>query len=257
MSDFMMRDQAPLSEGIWRVVDEMVATVVSKSLVARRLLQLVGPLGWGTEVVPVTGFVKEGDAYVSADKAAYIPLQTVEARFMLRMKDLAKAAQTPFSLDLGAVATAAVDVARKEDALLIGGLIKAAGKGEMGDWSQINKPFEAVAKAEAALRSKGFDGPFALVLNYGTYAQLASLMSQGQRELKLVEKLVDGGIFRSPAVPEGQALLVDPAGWNVDMVVGQDIGTAFLGNDGLNLSFEIIETLALRIKRAGAAVLLS
>lgn len=257
MSDYLMRDQAPLSESVWGAVDGMVATVVSNTLVGRKLLHLVGPLGWGTEVVPVTGFGKDGGAYVASEKTTYITLETVEARFMLRMKDLAKAEQTPFSLDLGAVATAAVELARKEDALVIGGLIKSAIKSEMGDWSQINKPFEAVAKAQAALRSAGFDGPYALVLNYGAYAQLASLMMHGQRELKLVEKLVEAGIFRSPAVPEGQALLVDPAGWNVDMVVGQDIATAFLGNDGLNLSFQIMETLALRTKRAGAALLLS
>lgn len=257
MSEYLMRDQAPLSPSVWSAVDGMVATVVSNTLVGRKLLHLVGPLGWGTEVVPVTGFGQEGDAWVASEKTTYMALETVEARFMLRMKDLAKAEQTPFSLDLGAVATAAVELARKEDDVVIGGLIKSAKKSEMGDWSQINKPFEAVAKAQAALRGTGFDGPYALVLNYGTYAQLASLMSQGQRELKLVEKLLDAGIFRSPAVPEGQALLVDPAGWNVDMVVGQDIATAFLGNDGLNLSFQIMETLALRIKRAGAALLLS
>jgi len=256
MGDYLMRDAAPLAGDVWRAVDEMVATVISKNLVARRVLSLVGPLGWGVDVVPVIGFEQEGEAYITAEMPGYQPLQALEARFMLRMKDLARAEQTPFALDLGAVATAATELARKEDGLLIGGLIEQATVGDMGDWTQINKPFEAVAKAEAALRTAGFDGPFALVLGFGTYAQLASLMSHGQRELKLVKSLVEAGIHRSPVVPEGQALLIDPAPWNVDMVVGQDAATAFLGNEGLNLSFQIMETLALRIKRSGAAMLL-
>jgi len=214
-------------------------------------------LGWGTEIAPLVGFDEQDGAHVSAETSAYIPLETLDARFLLRMKDLARAEATAYSLDLGAVATAAVELARKEDALLIGGLMQNAEKGPMGDWSQMNKPFEAVAKAQAALRSTGFDGPYALLLNYGTYAQLASLAMHGQREFKLVEQLFDAGVLRSPAVPEGQALIIDPSAWNVDMVVGQDIATAFLGNEGLSLSFQILETLALRIKRPGAAILLS
>jgi len=222
----------------------------------RKLLHLVGPLGWGVEVVPVTGFSKEGASHVASEKANYIPLETIDAGFLLRMKDLAKANQTPFHLDLGAVATSAAELAGKEDELVLGGLVKSAAAGEMGDWSQVNGPFTAIAKAQADLRAQGFDGPYALVVNFGTYARLASLMMHGQRELKLVESLVEAGIFRSPAVDEGKALLVDPASWNADLVVGQDIATAFLGNEGLDLSFQILETIALRIKRAGCAVLL-
>ena len=256
MSDYLMRDDAPLTEEQWKAVDGMVATVVTKNLVGRKLLDVVGPLGWGVEVVPVTAFGKRGASYAASEKDTYIPLETIEAGFLLRMKNLAKANQTPFSLDLGAVATAATELAGKEDELVLGGLIKAAGAGEMGDWSQVNGPFTAVAKAQADLRARGFDGPYALVVNYGTYARLAALMMHGQRELKMVESLVEAGIFRSPAVPEGQALLVDPASWNADLVVGQDIATAFLGNEGLDLSFQILETIALRVKREGCAVLL-
>lgn len=256
MSDYLMRDDAPLTEAQWKAVDGMVATVVTKNLVGRKLLHLVGPLGWGVEVVPVTGFSKEGASYVASEKTSYMPLETIDASFRLRMKDLAKADQTPFHLDLGAVATAAAELAGKEDEMVLRGLVAKAGEGEMGDWSQVNGPFTAIAKAQANLRAQGFDGPYALVVNYGTYARLASLMMHGQRELKLVESLVEAGIFRSPAVGEGQALLIDPASWNADLVVGQDIATAFLGNEGLDLSFQILETIALRVKREGCAVLL-
>ena len=257
MSDYLMRDDAPLTEAQWKAVDGMVATVVTKNLVGRKLLEVVGPLGWGVERVPVNSFAKDDDgAFVAATEATYIELVTKSIPFKLHMKDLAKAEQTPFSLDLGAVATAAAELAGKEDELVLGGLVKSAAAGEMGDWSQVNGPFTAIAKAQADLRAHGFDGPYALVVNFGTYARLASLMMHGQRELKLVESLVEAGIFRSPAVDEGKALLVDPASWNADLVVGQDIATAFLGNEGLDLSFQILETIALRIKRAGCAVLL-
>ena len=86
MGDYLMRDAAPLAGDVWRAVDEMVATVISKNLVARRVLSLVGPLGWGVDVVPVIGFQQEGEAYITAEMPGYQPLQALEARFMLRIR---------------------------------------------------------------------------------------------------------------------------------------------------------------------------
>jgi uncharacterized linocin/CFP29 family protein len=257
MTDYLMRDGAPISEHVWHEVDEMVARVVSRVLVARRFMPLVGPLGWGVEVAPRVGFTTVGNAYVSNERTEYVPLEAITALFLLRLQEIARADQTPFHMDLGAVATAAVELARREDEIIIGGLIESAEHGAIGNWSEINGPFESIVGGLATMRATGFDGPFALVLNYGTYARLASLMLNGIREIDAVERLVEVGIFQTPAVPEGQALLVSPQSWNMDMVVGQDISTAFLGNDKLSLAFQITETLALRIKRPGASLLLA
>lgn len=255
MSGYLLREEAPLSEATWRQIDEMVATVVKKNLVARRFVPFVGPLGWGVEVVPLFGFGTQEEGYV-ASVTEYIRLTQLEAGFKLRLKHLAMAEQTPFGLDLGAVASAATELARKEDALIIGGIIEKAEPAPLGDWGTINGPFTAVSDAIATLRSNGFDGPFALVMSHKLYARLASLMLHGQRELKMVEELVQAGIFRSTAMPDNQALVVSPQAWNLDMVVGQDIATAFTGNEGLDLTFCILETVALRFKRPGAALLL-
>lgn len=256
MSGYLLRDDAPLSEAIWKQIDEMVATVVTKNLVGRRIVPLVGPLGWGVEVVPLSGFAGADEGYV-AGTVAYLELEQLEAEFRLRLKHLAMADQTPYGLDLGAAATAAAVLARKEDEKIIGGLVAKAAKGVLGDWGSPNGPFSAVADAIAALRGGGFDGPFALVLNHKLYARLASLMMHGQRELRLVEQLVEAGIFQTPVLGDDQALVLSPQSWNMDMVVGQDIATAFVGNEGLDLGFCILETVALRVKRPGAALLLS
>ena len=50
--------------------------------------------------------------------------------------------------------------------------------------------------------------------------------------------------------------MVSPQAWNVDLVVGQDVVTAYLGNEGLDHRFRIFETLAVRIKRPGASCIL-
>ena len=104
--------------------------------------------------------------------------------------------------------------------------------------------------------TKGFYAPYALVLNPMMYARLASLMQKGRRELELVEKLVQAGIFQSTTVPKDQAMVVSPQPWNFDLVLGQDVVTAYMGNGGMDHLFRVFEALVLRVKRPGAICVL-
>ena len=155
------------------------------------------------------------------------------------------------------MAIAATKLAKEEDELVVRGLANAAGcTGELGDWDTPGGPFRVVSMATAQLLAADYDAPYALVLNPTAYARLASLMQHGRRELDLVERLVGVGIFQSTNLPDGQALVVSPASWNFDMVVGQDVVTAYLGNQGIDHLFRVFETLVLRVKRPGAICVL-
>jgi len=256
MSAFLLREAAPLSAAEWAKIDDMVVTVVKKNLVGRRLLALVGPLGWGVDQAPRFGFGDDAGAFV-ATSADYLPLEEQSAEFVLTAKQMAMAAETPFGLDLGAVAIAATKVSRSEDMQILGGMMAAAGaRAALGDWGVLGDPFKAIATAQANLLSAGFDGPYALVLGPALYAALASLWSEGRREFEAVEKLVTLGIQQSVIVPDGKALLVSPQAWNVDMVVGQDVVTAYVGNQGMDHRYRVFETVALRVKQAGSICVL-
>ena len=102
----------------------------------------------------------------------------------------------------------------------------------------------------------GCDGPYAIVLCPHRYAQLASLREGGIREIELVEKIAKGGIFQYPSMDCGQVLVLSLASWNFDLAVGQDVVTAYVGNEGMDQKFRIFETLALRVKRPEAICLL-
>lgn len=255
MTDYLMRENAPLSEDIWAKIDDMVVTVARKTLVARRFIELVGPLGWGVEIAPKFGFAYE-QPYV-AEQPEYIPLIELSQTFKLRGKHLAVADQTPFALDLGAAAIAAMELAKAEDELLLGSLLKNPQcTSDLGDWTTPGGPFGAVSAAIGKLRADHFDAPFALVMSPAKYAQLAALMQQGQREIVMVQSIADGGIFQWPDMTDDKVMLIANAPWNLDLVVGQDIVAAYEGNDGLDHLFRVFETIALRVKRPGAICVL-
>ncbi|MFH1084412.1 MAG: family 1 encapsulin nanocompartment shell protein [Chloroflexota bacterium] len=256
MSDVYMREAAPIRAEVWAKIDDMVVQVVKKNLVGRRFVDLVGPLGWGVEMAPVSGFGKQGGAAVIAEKATYKPLVELGAEFMLRAKQMAQAANTPFGLDLGAVAWAAADLAKAEDELILSGLMAKAASAPLGNWDEEGGAFKAIAAATAQLRSSGYDGPYVAVLSPGMYARLAAQVRQGRREIEMVEKVLRGELYQSPVMPEDQVLVASPHAWNFDLVVGQDVITAYLGNEGLDQRFRIFETLVLRIKLPGSVCVL-
>ena len=199
MSDLMMRSAAPIGEELWAKIDEMVITVVKKTLVGRRFLPMVGPLGWGVEMAPSFGFTVAAGAAMTADKVTYLPLQEIKSEFLVRAKNLAMAADTPFALDLGAVAIAAGELVKAEDKLILGALAKGAAESTAGRLDQMGEAVKAIAAATAKLLTAGFDGPYAVVMGPAQYAMLAGMVQYGAREMEMVEKLARAGLFVSPA----------------------------------------------------------
>ncbi len=258
MSELLMRDAAPFGDEVWAAIDGMVVHVLKRTLVGRKVLEMVGPLGWGVDRAPVFGFETEGPA--KAKIADYLELAELQAEFWLMAKHLAMAGQTPFRLDLGAVAIAATSLAHQEDDLILSSLMeKAALSGDLGNWGEPNGPFTAIANAIAQFPSEGVDGPYALVLSPMMYAHLVSLMHEGsgRRELDMVKSLLGEGIHTSTRMPDDKALLLSPQAWNMDLVVGQDAVTACMGNEGIDHLFRLFETVALRVKRPAAICVLS
>ena len=71
-------------------------------------------------------------------------------------------------------------------------------------------------------------------------------------EVELLEKQVTGGIFTSPGIPLDKVLLVTAQPQYVDLAVGMDLAAGYLETVNLEHRFRLMETLALRVKQAGA-----
>ena len=140
------------------------------------------------------------------------------------------------------------------------GLVTAKGQSStaMGNWDEPNSGVTATASAVGILLSKGFLGPFALVTNPVTYSKLLRPVQGygGQLERKLVEDIATAGVFQTPVLKEKEALVISTGPENLDLAVGQDLVTAYIGNEGTDHLFRLMETTVLRIKRPGAICLL-
>jgi uncharacterized linocin/CFP29 family protein len=278
MTDYLLREQAPLSEAEWGQVDAVAEDTSRRALVGRRIVPVLGPLGAGVEVVPDYVFrgterggldlTGEGDAgVVRPSEHRFLPIPLLYKDFLLHWRDLAMHHQMALPLDTGPVATAANIVAQTEDDLIFNGattlgyegLLNAAGRGvlRISDWAGLGNAFRDVVTATQYLADAGFYGPYAVVASPRLYAAMNRVYENtGVLEIEQVQKLAGSGVYRSAAIPDGRALVVATGASNMDLVVAQDLAVAYLAAEHLNHLFRVLESVVLRIKRPQAIVTL-
>ena len=258
MADFLSREEAPLSAEEWEKLDHLVIEVAKKQLVGRRFIDLFGPLGAGTQVVPVFAITSPSSGSARIAERQYLPLLSHFEDFSLSWQDIETARQFGTPLELGPAAAAAVACAQKEDKLIFGDLLSKAGtSAPLGDWGASGAALASIATAVDSLTSKGFLGPFAAVLNPRLYSRLHRIVAgSGLLELNLVKEVATGGVFQTPQLTEAQALVVSMGVQNLDLAVAQDMVTAYMGPDRMDHQFRVMEVVLPRIKRPEAICLL-
>ena len=70
-----------------------------------------------------------------------------------------------------------------------------------------------------------------------------------------IGKLLNGNIFFTPVLGEKKAFLACTEPENMDLVIGQDMVTAYLEQDNMNHVFRILETIILRLKKKQSVVI--
>jgi uncharacterized linocin/CFP29 family protein len=282
MSDYLMRDDAPFSAEEWDKLDDLVVDVARKLLVGRRFIQLTGPLGAGVQTVPVPA-VGSGEACLHDEEGCaceageceviqvtghkFLSLPLIHQDFRLAWRDIEASRRMGWPLELGPAAAASAACARAEDELIFHGhpehgyegLLTAIGRHTvpLGDWDEPGQAFANIVAATEALVADGFYEPFAVVLSPALYAKTQRIAKGiGRLESKLIKDVAEGGLFRSPVLAENQGLVVAQGAHNFDLVVAQDLITAYLGPENMDHTFRVLESLALRIKRPGAICML-
>lgn len=277
MTDYLLRNGAPLTDDQWEMVDRVVVETARRILVGRRFIPVVGPFGPGVQTVPFDTFgeveaaevdvMGEGGELVSPLTRQHLPLPIIYKDFRLNWRDIESSQRFDVPLDMGPVATAATACAHAEDDLIFHGrgetypgLLTVEGRlqAEQGDWSQEGAAFEAVVRATQTLIEHGFYGPYALAVSPVLYAYMNRVYKNtGVLEIDQVARIVTDGVFQTAVLRENEAVVVATGEANMDLVVAQDMVTAFLETRNMNHLFRVFEVLALRIKRTQAICVLT
>jgi uncharacterized linocin/CFP29 family protein len=92
--------------------------------------------------------------------------------------------------------------------------------------------FKAVTAGIAELVHHGHPGPYALILDTTIFAEVnAPLQATLTTASERLSPLLTGGLYGTPALPEGQGLLVSLGGEPAVIYVGTDAATAFTQRD--------------------------
>ena len=107
---YLGREDAPFGDEIWSKLDDVVISVARGRLSGRKLLDIEGPYGLELKSVPLVDKVvsENGAKLLSAD---VLPVPMIETLFSLGARDLATFEESGFSLDVAAVADAAMAAA--------------------------------------------------------------------------------------------------------------------------------------------------
>lgn len=281
MEAYLLRDEAPLSEGEWEKLDGLVVRVAQKILVGRRFLPLYGPVGAGVQTIALDSFggtaacvhflggdpcgheeCPSGCDPIALSDRTYLPLPLLHKDFRLLWRDIATARQMNTPLEMAPAAAAAAAVAHLEDELIfrgnpahgLPGLLTVEGtRVPLEEWGEPGAAFGNVAAARGALVEGGFYGPYALVLSPDLYGMTQRLHgNSGRLEIQQIETIAAAGVFQTPVLDQSTALLLSVGPEHMDLVVAQDLITAYLGPDGMDHHFRVLESLVLRVKRPGA-----
>lgn len=268
---YLLRETAPVSPELWEQIDSTVINTARNILTGRRFLHLFGPLGIGMESIPVDDadsleeVVRDNHIIVQGRKFVGIPV--IYDDFVLLARDLEVSRKSEYPADLSRAAAAAENAALQEDRLIyfgseelgIQGLLTAEGinKVHRNDWRTGENALTDVAAGIQVLTENKLYGPFALAVSPDLYMQMQRLQEgTGLLEIDRVSKLLNGNIYNVPVLGSGKAVLVCSDPRNMDLVIGQDMTTAYLESRNLNHEFRILETILLRIKRKQAIVVL-
>lgn len=251
--DYLNRGQAPFQDALWRTIDDAVIDAARDRLTGRRFLDLDGAYGVGLTAIEVGSdeSAREDAEGVAVVMGRVQPVPMLRKTFRLSIRRIAGHLDNGQPLDLDAAEDAAEAVAAREEALIyrgeesLPGLLTVAGRHHVqgGDWSEVEQALRDVLAGVTRLDSTGFRGPYALALSPPLYNGLFRLYpGTDLPQLEHLRRLCTRGIFKADI--EG-GVLVDPRVGV--LIVGQDLRTGYIAQDGIHYQLYVSESVALRI----------
>jgi uncharacterized linocin/CFP29 family protein len=259
----LLRELAPISTAGWQEIEKEASRTLKTTLAARRLVDFVGPQGWGAAAVGTgrtDGITSPTDNKVRARLRKVLPLVELRVPFELSLADLDDIERGAEDPDTDAVIAAARAIAMAEDRAVFHGYPAAGIQGiceaqaeagvAIGDDYELFP--EVVTTALNRLRDEGVDGPYAIALGAECYKGLTETTHGGYPVMEHVRRLVDGPLVWAPGL-DG-SLVLSMRGDDFQLTVGEDFSIGYLGHDNETVRLYIEETFTFWLLSPQAAI---
>ena len=248
---YLLREDAPLDEKTWDLLDSTMMGAAKSFLTGRRLLPIEGPYGFDVKVIPLQDCAGDGGIISSC----ILPVDLIQARFTLGRRDIASYEKDGYYLNAETVACAAIELARIEDAIIFQGstgkngltTLEETGSFKLSSWNSIGKAADDVIQAITTLDQAGFHGPYTMALTPARYNLLLRRYPQGGTELQHIGGMVTEGVFKAPILESGGVIMASGRQFS-SLILGQDMRVGYVGPVAENLEFLISESLALLVR---------
>jgi uncharacterized linocin/CFP29 family protein len=262
----LLREQAPITEAAWSLLDAEARERLAPALAARKLVDFAGPVGWEHSATNLGRVERVDDSPEGVDAAQrrVLPLVEVRAPFSVARAELADADRGAEDVDVSELDQAAHRIAVAENAAVfngwaavgIAGIAEATPHDPIALGEDCERYPRHVAKAVDALRGVGIDGPYGLALGPEAHTNVLETSQHGGYPLlEHLREIAGGPLVWAPGV-EG-AVVMRVGGGHFLFESGEDLSIGYLDHDTEAVRLYLEESFSFRIATPEAAVALS
>jgi uncharacterized linocin/CFP29 family protein len=259
----LLRFHAPISEAGWQLLDTEARERLTPALAVRKLVDFSGPHGWEHSATnlgrttPLAGSPAEG---VSGLHRRVLPLVELRADFEVSRAELRDADRGADNVDLGALDTAAHQIAVAENVAVfngwhgaVTGIAEATTHKQEALGATAEGYPQLAAGAVERLLNSGIAGPYALALGSSQYRSVIETAERGGYPLlEHLRKILDGPIIWAPGV-DG-AVVLSTRGGDFVFDSGQDVSIGYDSHDPEVVRFYLEESFSFHVATPEAAV---
>jgi uncharacterized linocin/CFP29 family protein len=263
--DYLRRSAAPLSERVWKALDEAVDQSARHILAARRVATFDGPHGWD-HIGARRGVMRpchNGGTAATVCVPEVALLAEIRADFSLAWSAIEVYDRGAPALDAEPAERAAREVARAEDLVVFYGdptgtgflTSKESPRFEIHDWSKPGQILSDLVSAVELLDTTGVGGPYEAVLPpAGYYAYLQAMVPGGYPVSRQLENVL-AHVHRSAVMRDAGAVF-STRGADFVISVGGDISVGYREHDRSAVHLMCVETLGAQVLEPQAVCLL-
>jgi len=260
---FLNREEAPLSQEMWAMIDENMMGLLAKRLKIRSVVDFDEGYDFTTDAV-ATGKMRAVPEAGGVKLGVREPILMTEIRydFSIPKSTLDAMKRDVDDFDDTTLREAANAFGAAENGMILEGIASVASPGLLGSLTQqtlkasgAKELMVAAARTLGMFNSEFVDGPFKILVSSATFAQLAIEAEAGETMKQKLENIFGAGtLVVTEAVGDDKALVISQRGGDFVFYSGLDVHVGFDSESSEALNFFLLESAAFRVINPEAAV---